>query len=29
LAYYGGAQKWHEHRQEAQKTLNPYIFDEQ
>ena len=29
LAYYGGAQKWHEHRQEAQKTLKPYIFDEQ
>jgi len=28
LAYYGGAQKWHEHREEAQKTLKPYIFDE-
>jgi hypothetical protein len=28
LAYYGGAQKWHKHREEAQKTLKPYIFDE-
>ena len=27
LAYYGGAQKWHEQRELAQRTLKPYIFD--
>ena len=27
LAYYGGARKWHEQRQMAQRTLKPYIFD--
>ena len=26
LAYYGGPQKWHELRQAAQATLDPYVF---
>ncbi len=26
LAYYGGAQKWHELRQAAQNSLHPYVF---
>ena len=26
LAYYGGPQKWHEIRAEAQETLEPYVF---
>jgi cyclohexanone monooxygenase len=28
LAYYGGPEKWHEIRMEAQKTLEPYIFEQ-
>ncbi len=27
LAYYGGPQKWHELRQAAQATLDPYVFE--
>ena len=26
LAYYGGAKKWHEKRQEAQESMEAYIF---
>src|SRR3954470_13190364 len=26
LAYYGGPQKWHELRSEAQQSLDPYVF---
>jgi len=27
LAYYGGPQKWHELRKQAQETLAPYVFE--
>jgi len=27
LAYYGGPQKWHEFRTQAQETLAPYVFE--
>ena len=26
LAYYGGAKKWHEKRQEAQESMEAYVF---
>jgi cyclohexanone monooxygenase len=28
LAYYGGAERWHQRRMAAQETLAPYIFDD-
>ena len=28
LAYYGGVQKWHEIRMQAQETLEPYVFQQ-
>ena len=28
LAYYGGGARWHEHRQAAQDTLEPYLFQD-
>ncbi len=27
LAYYGGPAAWHKHRQQAQETLEPYVFE--
>jgi hypothetical protein len=27
LAYYGGAARWHQYKQDAQENLKPYIFD--
>ena len=28
LAYYGGAARWHQYKQDAQNNLKPYIFDD-